>query len=337
MKVYRLDPVGSIDNLKLGDEAECQPGLHQVVLRIRAVSLNYRDIMIATGSYNRSSIQPRPIPVSDGAGEVIAVGPGVTRAKVGDRVAAIFMQRWLGGQIDPAYALSALGGPAHGVLAERVVLSEEGVVAIPEHLSFEEAATLPCAAVTAWQALFSRGRLAPGETVLTLGTGGVSLFAAQFARLAGARVIITSGSEAKVDRLHAMGYEEVINYRARPEWAVEVLALTGGRGVDHVIEVGGGGTFRHSLAALRTGGRIYSIGGLAGEAQISPQAILAKRASVHGINVGSREMFEAMNRAISLAQLRPVIDRQFDFGDAQAAYHHLASGTHFGKIVIKGA
>lgn len=217
------------------------------------------------------------------------------------------------------------------------MLSEEGVVPIPAHLTFEEAATLPCAALTAWHALFARGRLTAGETVLTLGTGGVSLFAVQFARIAGARVIVTSGSEEKIAKLRAMGVTDIVNYRATPDWEREVLELTGGQGVDHVVELGGAGTFAKSLTALRVGGGLYMIGNLAEKAQVNPQRILAKRANVHGIQVGSREMFEAMNRAVAQARLRPAIDRQFEFGDARAAYDYFASRAHFGKVVIRGA
>jgi len=337
MKVYRLDSVGTLEGLKLGEEPEPRPGARQVVIRVRATSLNFRDLKVATGAYEPHAIKPRVIPLSDGAGEVVEIGPDVTRVKVGDRVAAIFLQRWLAGRVDPAYASSALGGPSDGMLAERVVLSEEGVVPIPKHLTFEEAATLPCAAVTAWHALFAKGNLTPGETVLTLGTGGVSLFAAQFARMAGARVIVTSGSEDKIGRLKAMGVTDIVNYRATPDWERAVLDLTGGQGADHVLELGGAGTFRKSLLALRVGGCLYAIGNLAGEAQINPQMILARRANVHGIQVGSREMFEAMNRAIARAKLKPVIDRVFDFGEARAAYDYMASRAHFGKIVIRGA
>ena len=337
MNVYRLDPIGTLDGLKLGDEEDRHPGPREVAIRIRATSLNYRDLKVATGAYEPGTIKPRVIPLSDGAGEVVEAGAGVTRVKIGDRVAAIFLQRWLAGRVDPAYASSALGGPSDGVLAERVVLSEEGVVPIPGHLSFEEAATLPCAAVTAWHALFARGNLTAGESVLTLGTGGVSLFAAQFARMAGARVIVTSGSSEKIARLKAMGVTDIVNYRATPDWERAVMDLTGGQGADHVLELGGAGTFRQSLLALRVGGRLYAIGNLAGAAQINPQMILAKRANVHGIQVGSREMFEAMNRAISQAQLKPIVDRQFEFRDARAAYDYLASRAHFGKIVIRGA
>jgi len=337
MKVYRLDPVGTLDGVRLFDEPEPRLGPNDVAIRIRATSLNYRDLKVALGAYARGEIKPRPIPLSDGAGEIVEVGPRVTRVKAGDRVAGIFTQRWLAGRNDPAYASSAMGGPADGMLAERIVLSEEGVVVIPAHLTFEEAATLPCAALTAWHALFARGRLMPGETVLTLGTGGVSLFAVQFARMAGARPIVTSGSEEKIARLKAMGVSDVVNYRTTPDWENAVLELTNGQGVDHALELGGSGTFAKSLTALRAGGSLYMIGNLAEKAQVNPQRILAKRANVYGMQVGSREMFEAMNRAIAQAKLKPVIDTHFEFLDARAAYDYLASRAHFGKIVIRGA
>jgi NADPH:quinone reductase-like Zn-dependent oxidoreductase len=337
MKVYRLDPVGKLDDLKLFDEEAPRPGPREIAIRIRATSLNFRDFKVATGTYGRNEIKPRVIPLSDGAGDVVEIGAGVTRVKVGDRVMPIFGQRWLAGRVDPAAGSQALGGSADGVLAERIVLSDDGVVPIPEHLSYEEAATLPCAAMTAWHALFTRGQLTAGETVLTLGTGGVSLFAAQFAQMAGARVVMTSGSETKIARLKAMGVPDVVNYNTTPDWERAVMDLTGGQGADHVVELGGSGTFEKSLRSLRVGGGLYLIGNLAGEAQINPRLILAKRAYVHGIQVGSREMFEAMNRAISQAKLKPIIDRQFDFGEARAAFDYLASRAHFGKIVIRGA
>jgi NADPH:quinone reductase-like Zn-dependent oxidoreductase len=337
MKVYRLDPLGSLDGLKLREEAAARPGPRGVAIRVRAASLNYRDLKVATGTYPQGVMKDGLVPLSDGAGEIAEVGPEVTRFKAGDRVAAIFSQRWLAGPVDPATGAQSLGGQVDGMLAERVVLSEEGVVAIPAHLSFEQAATLPCAALTAWHALFARGKLAAGETVLTLGTGGVSLFAIQFARMAGARVIVTSGSEEKIARLRAMGVTDVVNYRTTPAWERAVLDMTGGQGADHVLELGGEGTFARSLAALRIGGGLYAIGNLAGGGQVNPALILARRACVYGIQVGSREMFEAMNRAVSQARLEPVIDRQFEFGEARAAYDYLAGRGHFGKIVIRGA
>jgi NADPH:quinone reductase-like Zn-dependent oxidoreductase len=314
-----------------------RPSPREIAVRVRACSLNYRDLKVATGSYPKGVMKEPLIPLSDGVGEVVEAGPGVTRVKPGDRVAAIFSQRWLGGRVDPAAGACSLGGQVDGMLAERVVLPEDGVVVIPAHLSWEQAATLPCAALTAWHALFARGNLTAGETVLTLGTGGVSLFVTQFARMAGARVIVTSGSEEKITRLKAMGVTDAVNYRATPDWERAVKDMTGGRGVDHVVELGGAGTFAKSLAALRLGGGLYAIGNLAGDARIDPALILARRACVYGIQVGSREMFEAMNRAISQARLEPVIDRQFEFGDARGAYDHMSAGAHFGKIVIRGA
>jgi NADPH:quinone reductase-like Zn-dependent oxidoreductase len=337
MKVYRLDPVGKLDDLKLFDEEPPRPGPREIAIRIRAASLNFRDFKVATGTYGHNEIKPQVIPLSDGAGDVIEVGADVTRVKVGDRVMPIFSQRWIAGRIDRAYGSQALGGTADGVLAESIVLPDEGVAPIPAHLSYEEAATLPCAAMTAWHALFTRGQLIAGETVLTLGTGGVSLFAAQFARMAGARVIMTSGSEEKIARLKAMGIPDVVNYNTTPDWERAVMDLTGGQGADHVVELGGSGTFEKSLRSLRIGGGLYLIGNLAGEAQVNPRLILAKRAHVHGIQVGSREMFEAMNRAILQAKLKPIIDRQFEFGEARAAFDYLASRAHFGKIVIRSA
>ncbi len=335
MKCYRLESIGTLDGLRLLDEPQPRPGPFQIAIRVRATSPNYRDLKVATGTYPRSTIQDRLIPLSDGAGEVAEIGPGVTRVKVGDRVAGIFLQRWLAGGPRAEYASSALGGPTHGMLAEYVVLSEEGVVHVPSYMSFEQAATLPCAAMTAWHALFARGHLTAGETVLTLGTGGVSLFAMQFARMAGARVIATSGSEEKIERLRAMGVTDVVNYRKTPDWERAVWDLTGGRGVDHAVELGGPGTFAKSMQTLRVGGGLYMIGNLAGQAQVDPALILAKRAYVHGVQVGSREMFEAMNRAVEQAKLAPVIDREFAFSEARIAFGYMASQRHFGKIVLR--
>jgi NADPH:quinone reductase-like Zn-dependent oxidoreductase len=335
MRLYRLGRLGSFDALELTDEEVPRPRAGQVAVRIRACALNHRDLNIISGNYTSVAIKPRAIPLSDGAGEVSEVGPGVTRWKAGDRVMPIFVQRWLGGEVLPEYMPSALGGPSDGVLAETIVMSEEGLVRIPSHLSFEQAATLPCAAVTAWHAALVKGMLQPGETVVTLGSGGVSLFAAQFALLTGARVISTTGGDAKIARLRALGVQEVINYRTTPDWDARVRELTGGRGADLVIEVGGPGSIAKSIAAIRHGGHVSVIGNLAGKALIDPGALFAKRASMCGLQVGSRDMFEAMNRAIEVSRLEPVIDRVFDVSDARAAYEYLASGKHFGKVVIR--
>jgi NADPH:quinone reductase-like Zn-dependent oxidoreductase len=335
MRLYRLGTLGDLDALKLAEVPEPRPGPGQVVVRIRACSLNHRDLNIVSGGYTSHALKPSAIPLSDGAGEVIAVGPGVTRWKEGDRVAPIFVQRWLGGELQLEYMPSALGGPSDGVLAEQVVLGEEGLVRIPSHLSFEQAATLPCAAVTAWNAAMVKGALRPGQTLVTLGTGGVSLFAAQLALMSGARVIATTGTREKIARLNALGISDVIDSRTQTDWDRRVRELTAGRGADLVVEVGGPGSLARSIAALRYCGHVSVVGNLAGKSTIDPGALFAKRASMCGIQVGSRDMFEAMNRAMEIARLEPVIDRVFDFTDARAAYEHLASGRHFGKVVIR--
>jgi NADPH:quinone reductase-like Zn-dependent oxidoreductase len=335
MRLYRFGKLGSLDALVAKEEEAPPPGAGQVTVRIRACSLNHRDLNIVGGNYTSVTLKPNAIPLSDGAGEVTSVGPDVTRWKTGDRVAPIFVQRWLGGDLLPEYMPSALGGPSDGVLAERITVGQEGLVRIPSHMSFEQAATLPCAAVTAWNAALVKGALQPGHTVVTLGTGGVSLFAVQFALMAGARVIATTGTDAKVERLRALGVSDVINYRTTPEWSAHVRDLTSGRGADLVIEVGGPGSLGKSIAAIRYCGHISVIGNLAGKSTIDPSSLFAKRASMCGIQVGSRDMFEAMNRALELAKLEPVIDRVFDFNEARAAYEYLATGKHFGKVVIR--
>jgi NADPH:quinone reductase-like Zn-dependent oxidoreductase len=335
MRLYRFGKLGSLDALQLQEVADPRPEAGQVIVRIRACSLNHRDLNIVSGGYTSVPLKPGAIPLSDGAGEVVAVGPEVTRWKVGDRVAPIFVQRWIGGELLPEYMPSALGGPSDGVLAEKIVLSQEGLARIPSHMTFEQAATLPCAAVTAWNAALVKGHLQPGQTLVTLGTGGVSLFAAQFALLTGARVIATTGDDGKIERLRKLGVNEIINYRATPNWDARVRELTAGRGADLVVEVGGPGSIATSIAAIRYCGHISVVGNLAGKATIDPGTLFAKRASMCGIQVGSRDMFEAMNRAIEVAKLEPVIDRVFDFADARAAYEHLESGKHFGKVVIR--
>jgi NADPH:quinone reductase-like Zn-dependent oxidoreductase len=335
MKRYRFGQLGSLDALRMEDVEAPEPAAGQVAVRIRACALNHRDLNILSGNYTSVALKPGAIPLSDGAGEVIAVGADVTRWKSGDRVAPIFVQRWLGGDLLPEYMPSALGGPSDGVLSETIVLGEEGLVRIPAHMSFEQAATLPCAAVTAWNAALVKGRLQPGQTLVTLGTGGVSLFAAQFASMIGARVIGTTSSDEKAERLRKLGVTAVINYRTTPNWDARVRELTSGRGADVVVEVGGPGSLATSIAAIRYCGHISVVGNLAGKATIDPGPLFAKRASMCGIQVGSRDMFEAMVRAMEVAQLEPVIDRVFDFSEARAAYEYLASGRHFGKVVIR--
>lgn len=332
MRRYTITPGGGIDSLTLVDCPTPEPGPGQLLVALKAASLNYRDLLIADGMYPGGGAGGI-VPLSDGAGEVVAIGEGCSRFKVGDRVAGIFMQSWARGEIVDADLASALGGAVDGMLAEYRLFDERGLVAIPETLSFAEAATLPCAAVTAWNALFEMKPIVAGQTVLTLGTGGVSMFALQFAHAAGARVIATSSSDDKLERARALGAAETINYRTTEGWASEVRRLTGGRGVDMVIEVGGPGTLGQSIAATARGGSVQMIGVLS-FAQIDPLPILTGGVIVRGLMVGSGEMFERMNRAIVANHIRPIIDRRFDFGDAAAAYHHLRSGSHFGKVVI---
>jgi NADPH:quinone reductase-like Zn-dependent oxidoreductase len=335
MQAYELSAFG-LDALKLVDKPRPTAGPFEVLLKMRAFSLNYRDLMVAKGHYN-PKLQLPAVPLSDGMGEVVEIGAGVSRVKVGDRVAGCFMPKWVAGEIDEPKARSALGGggPA-GMLAEFVAIHEEGVVHVPEHLSNEEAASLPCAAVTAWHALVGEGSLKAGDSVLVLGSGGVSIFALQFAHLQGARVIITSSSDEKLKRALQMGASDGINYAANAKWENAVRDLTGGRGVDYVIEVGGAGTLTQSMKAVRPGGQISLIGVLSGgTGQINPLPILMRNIRVQGIFVGSREMFEAMNRAISLAKLKPAVDRVFDFKDAAAAYQYMETGKHFGKVAIR--
>lgn len=333
MRAYEIQGGFGIDALTLTERPEPKPGAGQVLVKMRAWSLNYRDLLMVKGLYNPKLRLPL-VPLSDGVGEVVAVGAGVTRVKPGDRVAGIFMQKWIDGELNDVMAKSALGGAIDGVLAELALLDAEGVVPVPAHLTDQEAATLPCAAVTAWHALVTAGGIKAGETVLIQGTGGVSLFALQFARIRGARVIATSSSDEKLARVIQMGASDGINYKTTPAWGDRVRELTQGRGVDHVVEVGGAGTLGESLKAVRMGGRISLIGILSGASQMNPIPILMKGVCVQGIFVGSRVMFEAMNETISQHQLRPVVDRTFPFNDVRAAFRHMESAAHFGKIVI---
>jgi len=325
-----------IEGLRRCDRPDPQAAAGQVLVRLRAASLNFRDLLIARGKYAGGSLKQDVVPLSDGAGEVIAIGAGVTRFRVGDRVAGTFFRDWIAGPALPGPRLALGAPPADGVLAEYALFGEQDAVRIPAHLSFEAASTLPCAAVTAWHALMVVGHVQPGDTVLLLGTGGVSIFALQFARLAGARVLVTSSSDDKLTRARALGAAVGVNYHATPEWGQEVLRLTDGRGVDHIVEVGGGGTLGRSIQAIGIGGRIALIGvltGITGDA--NPYGLMTKYASLHGVYVGSRSMFEKMNTAIAASALEPVIDRVFAFDQAAEAYRHLERGAHFGKVVIR--
>jgi NADPH:quinone reductase-like Zn-dependent oxidoreductase len=334
MKAFQIVGSFGLDNVKPVELPEPQPGPGQVLVRMRAAALNYRDLVVIKGGYGPRQKLPL-IPLSDGAGEIAAVGAGVSRVKAGDRVVGCFAPAWLEGPITQEKVDSALGGFVDGVLAESVVMNAECVLPIPTHLSYAEAAALPCAALTAWHALFVADHVQPGATVVVQGTGGVSLFALQFARMAGARVIVTSSSDQKLARAKELGASAGINYKTTPDWDKEVRKLTGGRGADHVVEVGGAGTFNRSLNSVRIGGMVTMIGVLAGaSAEVKTTLILFRAVRVQGIFVGSRTMFEDMNRAISAHGLHPVLDRTFPFAEAPAALRHLESGAHFGKVVV---
>jgi NADPH:quinone reductase-like Zn-dependent oxidoreductase len=331
MRAWQVSAFG-IDSLDFVERPTPTPGPGEVLLAVRAVSFNRRDLMVVKGLYNPKMKLPR-IPCSDAAGEVAAVGPGVSMWRPGDRVAGIFMQNWLEGPLTRSKASGALGGDIDGVLADYVVLKEQGLAAIPDHLSFQEAATLPCAAVTAWNAL-ATVEIKPGSTVLIQGTGGVSIFALQFARLKGARVLGISSSYEKLDRASAMGLDAGLNYSDNPEWDRWAHDQTGGDGVDLVVEVGGLGTLARSLRAIRMGGTIAQVGVLAAGAEPIPLGlILHKWSRIHGIYVGSRRDFQEMNRAISLAELRPV-GEEFDWSQAREVLERMEEGSHFGKMVL---
>ena len=332
MRAWEIQTTEGIEGLKLATREPRDPGPGEVRVKVRANAINYRDLSVVSDPAARGIPLPR-IPNSDGAGEVLAVGAGVEDFAPGDRVAGCFFQNWPDGACSAAAMASALGGELDGMLAEEVILKAGGLVKIPAHLSYAEAATLPCAALTAWRALVDVGRVKAGDTVLLLGTGGVSIFALQFARLMGARVIITSSSDDKLERARALGAWQTVNYRSTPDWEQPVLEMTGGRGVDLTVEVGGAGTLQRSVAATRIAGIIGFIGVLS-DAPVNPRPIMAKSITLQGIYVGPRRSFQDMNRAIATAALRPVIDRSFAFEEAPEAYRAMRAAGHFGKLVI---
>lgn len=325
----------SLDAIKAGKRTTQALGPTDILVRMKAASLNYRDILVATGIYNKGMSLPK-VPLSDGAAEIVEVGSAVTKFRAGDRVSPNFMTEWIGGRINPTVKGSDLGCTIDGVLREYAVFSERSLVRIPEHLSYEEAATLPCAALTAWNGLIENGGLRAGETVLVMGTGGVSVFALQLAIMSGAEVIATSSSDEKLERLKKMGASHTINYKTTPAWEKEVVKLTCGRGVDHVVEIGGAGTLAKSAVSVKLGGHISLIGVLAGPAQTPDFAIslLMKAVKLQGIFVGSVEMYERMNAAISLHKLKPVIDKTFKASEIVEALKYQQSGAHFGKVVV---
>lgn len=335
MNAYQITGTAGLDSLRAVTLPDPSPGPGEVLVRIRATCLNYRDYMNVMGIRGVTGPVPR-IPCSDGAGEVAAVGAGVSQFKPGDRVVCPFMPSWLDGEFSQAHASQALGGAVDGLLRELAVIRVESLLPVPAHLSLEAAATLPCAAVTAWDALHSRGGLKAGETVLILGTGGVSVFALQFAKLAGARVLATTSCDVKARRLLELGADAVHNYKTDPDWDQWAVAQTAGLGVDKVIEIGGAETLNRSLKATRFGGHIALIGVLTGtSAEVQTVQILRKGIRLDGIYVGSREMFAHMLAEMERVQLQPVIDSTFEFRDAPAAFQRIASGKHFGKIVIR--
>lgn len=335
IRQYQLEADGGELRLVMKEVNQPVPGENEVLVRVRATALNRRDLSILESQYggeDRNGL----VPLSDGAGEVIALGPGVTRFQLGDRVAGTFFASWVDGRRSAATNASARGGAIDGMLSEMVVSHEDGLVSVPEHLTFEEAATLPCAAVTAWNALFTHGQLQPDDFVLLEGTGGVSIFGLQFSGAAGARPIITSSSDAKLERARELGAFGTVNYQTNPDWQEEVRSLTGNAGVSHVLEVGGRETLPRAVQTVGFGGHIALIGGLSGSARSLPiGSFIGLGASVTAIYVGSRADFEAMNDFISEYQLRPIIDRVFSFEEAHAAYEYMASESHLGKIVIR--
>jgi len=334
MKAYEIAQGSqSLEGLRQSVRPDPRPGAGQILVRMRAASLNYRDQAIIAGRYFGGPVARNLVPLSDGAGEVVEVGAGVTRFRNGDRVAGTFFQGWSGGP--PPGRLVALGSPADGVLAEYSVFDQGDAIAIPGSLSFEEAATLPCAGVTAWHAVGGVCQVKPGDSILLLGSGGVSIFALQLARAAGARVIMTSSSDEKIARARTLGLDSGVNYKRTPEWDKEVLDLTGGRGVNHVIELGGPGTLARSMRSVGFGGKIALIGVLAGmEGDTNPHPLMLKGASLHGIFVGNRCHFEELNAAIEVNRIKPVIDKVFPFEAAAEAFRYQKAGA-FGKVVIR--
>jgi len=336
LKVFQLQDNWSIDNLTLTEQPKPEPGPGQVLLQMKAASLNFRDLLVPKRGYGSLTGTLPLIPISDGVGEVVAISEGVRRVAVGDRVCPVMIQSWISGPPTMERISSTLGGPLDGVMAAYMALNEESVVQAPEHLSNEEAATLPCAALTAWSAVVTDGHVKAGDRVLVQGTGGVSLFALQFAKLHGAHVIVTSSSDKKLQRAINLGADEGINYLSTPEWGKEAKHMADADGIDIIIEVGGQKTLPQSLRAIRAGGTISLIGVLSGaNMDLSLGLIVTRKVRLQGITVGSRDGMEAMMRAISQHAMKPVIDRTFAFEELREALDYLARNDHFGKICIR--
>ncbi|WP_374576068.1 NAD(P)-dependent alcohol dehydrogenase [Phenylobacterium sp.] len=337
MRALQVTEPWGLDRLDVVEVEAPSPAHGQVLVRMRALSLNYRDLLMVNGMYSRGSAMHGAItPFSDGCGIVEAVGPGVTRVKPGDRVATLFFQNWNSGPARLENLSSSLGHPIPGAGRELATFSQDGVSKVPDFLSDHEVATLPCAALTAWRGLFEDARLEPGDTVVLQGTGGVSIFGLQFAKAAGYRTVITSSSDEKLKRAKALGADHLVNYKAQPDWAAAVREATGGVGADFIMEVGGAGTIQQSLRAVRIGGHIAIIGVVAGAAEgFNPAVLIGNNAKLQGLSVGSRAMFEAMCRAMELHRIHPVVDKVFPWTEARAAFRAMQAGEHFGKIVLE--
>ena len=338
MRALNVAAPWGLDAIKVVELPDPKPGPGQVLVRMKAVSLNYRDLLMINGMYGRGAASTTDVitPFSDGCGVVEAVGEGVTRFKAGDRVATLFFQGWVSGPPTLEKVMTALGFPIPGAGAELQTFSEQGLSKVPEFLSDQEVATLPCAALTAWRGLFVDARLEPGDTVVLQGTGGVSIFGLQFAHAAGLRTLITSSSDEKLARAKALGADHLVNYRTTPAWSKPVREATGGRGADFIMEVGGGGTIQESMKAVRIGGHIAVIGVVAGAGEpFNPASLIGNSAKLQGLSVGSRDMFEAMCRMIDLKKIFPVVDKVFPFTEARSAFAAMAAGEHFGKIVLE--
>ena len=338
MRALNVTAPWGLDAIQVAEVPDPVAAPGQVLVRMKAVSLNYRDLLMVNGMYGRGSAGTKDVitPFSDGCGVIEAVGTGVTKFKVGDRVATLFFQNWTSGPPNLEKLMSALGFPIPGAGAELQVFGQDGVSKVPEFLTDQQVATLPCAGLTAWRGLFEDARLEPGDTVVLQGTGGVSIFGLQFARAAGLRTVITSSSDEKLARAKAMGADHLVNYKTTPAWSGPVREATGGRGADFIMEVGGGGTIQESMKAIRIGGHIAIIGVVAGAGDpFNPAALIGNSAKLQGLSVGSRDMFEAMCRAIELHKIAPVVDKVFPWTDAKAAFSAMAGGEHFGKIVLQ--
>jgi NADPH:quinone reductase-like Zn-dependent oxidoreductase len=327
-----------LDAIQVVEKPDPKPGPGHVLVRMKAVSLNYRDLLMVNGMYGRGSASTTDVitPFSDGCGVVEAVGEGVTRVKPGDRVATLFFQGWISGPPALDKVMTALGFPMPGAGSELQTFSEQGVSKVPDFLTDQQVATLPCAALTAWRGLFEDANLQPGDTVVLQGTGGVSIFGLQFAHAAGYRTVITSSSDEKLGRAKALGADHLVNYKTTPAWSGPVREATGGKGADFIMEVGGGGTIQESMRAIKIGGHIAIIGVVAGAGDpFNPAALIGNSAKLQGLSVGSRDMFEAMCRAMDLHKIGPIVDKVFPFTEARAAFSAMAAGEHFGKIVLE--